>query len=60
MDFGSRISGFISSGGGGAAVTSVGLTMPPAFNVTNSPIIDSGTIDVTGAGLATQINVVII
>ena len=55
MSFGQRISGFIGGGGGaGGTVTSVGLTMPLAFNVTNSPVTNSGTIDVTGAGLATQ------
>jgi hypothetical protein len=35
-------------------VTSVGLTMPSAFTVTNSPITSSGTIAVTGAGTASQ------
>jgi hypothetical protein len=40
----------ISSGG----VTSVGLTMPSAFSVTNSPITSSGDIAVTGAGLVSQ------
>lgn len=35
-------------------VTSVGLTMPTAFNVANSPITSSGTINVTGAGLVSQ------
>jgi len=37
-----------------AGVTSVGLTMPPAFVVTNSPITSSGDIAVTGAGLVSQ------
>jgi hypothetical protein len=37
-----------------AAVTSVGLTMPSAFTVTNSPITSSGDIAVTGAGLVSQ------
>ena len=36
------------------AVTSVGLTMPSAFSVTNSPITSSGDIAVTGAGVASQ------
>ena len=36
------------------AVTSVGLSMPSAFNVANSPITSSGTLTVTGAGLASQ------
>jgi hypothetical protein len=35
-------------------VTSVGLTMPSAFTVASSPITSSGTIAVTGAGLASQ------
>ena len=37
-----------------AIVTSVGLTMPSAFSVTNSPITSSGDIAVTGAGLVSQ------
>ena len=37
-----------------SGVTSVGLSMPAAFTVTNSPITSSGTIAVTGAGLASQ------
>jgi hypothetical protein len=43
-----------SSGGGGGTVTSVGLTMPSAFTVTNSPITSSGDIAVTGAGAVSQ------
>lgn len=35
-------------------VTSVGLSMPPAFNVTNSPVTGSDTIAVTAAGLSSQ------
>ena len=35
-------------------VTSVGLTMPSAFSVTNSPITSSGNIAVSGAGLVSQ------
>ena len=38
----------------GGTVTSVGLTMPSAFSVSNSPIISSGDIAVTGAGVASQ------
>lgn len=38
----------------GGGVTSVGLTMPSAFTVTNSPITSSGDIAVTGAGLVSQ------
>jgi hypothetical protein len=36
------------------AVTSVGLTMPSAFNVTPSTITTTGTFAVTGAGLTSQ------
>jgi hypothetical protein len=43
-----------SSGGGSGTVTSVGLTMPSAFTVTNSPITSSGDIAVTGAGAVSQ------
>ena len=35
-------------------VTSVGLTMPSAFAVANSPVTSSGTLAVTGAGTADQ------
>jgi len=35
-------------------VTSVGLTMPSAFSVANSPITSSGTLAVTANGLASQ------
>ena len=35
-------------------LTSVGLSMPSAFTVSNSPLTSNGTIAVTGAGLATQ------
>ena len=44
------VDGLITSG----TVTSVGLTMPSAFSVTNSPITSSGDIAVTGAGLVSQ------
>ena len=37
-----------------SGVTSVGLSMPSAFTVTNSPVTSSGTLTVTGAGLANQ------
>ena len=40
--------------GSSSGVTSVGLTMPSAFTVTNSPITSSGDIAVTGAGLVSQ------
>jgi len=39
---------------GGGTVTSVGLTMPSAFTVTNSPITSSGDIAVTGSGAVSQ------
>jgi hypothetical protein len=35
-------------------VTSVGLTMPSAFSVANSPVTSSGTLAVTGAGTVSQ------
>jgi hypothetical protein len=35
-------------------VTSVGLSMPSAFTVTNSPVTSSGTLTVTGAGSVSQ------
>ncbi len=37
-------------GGGGAGLTSVGLSMPSAFTVTNSPLVANGTLAVSGAG----------
>lgn len=55
--FGNRTTGFFSAGSGGSGsgtVTSVGLTMPSAFNVSNSPITSSGDIGVTGAGTINQ------
>ena len=39
---------------GTGSVTSVGLTMPAAFNVANSPITTAGTLAVTGAGTVAQ------
>lgn len=42
----------ISTGSG--TVTSVGLSMPAAFNVTGSPITTSGTLAVTGTGTTNQ------
>jgi hypothetical protein len=39
---------------GTGSVTSVGLTMPSAFNVASSPITTNGTIAVTGAGTTAQ------
>jgi hypothetical protein len=35
-------------------LTSVGLSMPSAFTVTNSPLTANGTLSVTGAGIASQ------
>jgi hypothetical protein len=35
-------------------LTSVGITMPSAFTVSNSPLTSNGTIAITGAGLASQ------
>ena len=43
-----------SSPSSGGTVTSVGLKMPSAFNVANSPITTSGLLDVTGAGVVSQ------
>jgi hypothetical protein len=45
---------FLSDITGGGTVTSVGLTMPSAFKVTNSPITSSGDIAVTGDGAVSQ------
>lgn len=39
---------------GSGTVTSVGLTMPSAFSVANSPVTTSGTLDVTAIGTASQ------
>ena len=44
-----------SSVGSPGTVTSVGLSMPTAFSVTNSPITGSGTFSVTGAGTSSQV-----
>lgn len=44
----------LGGGGGGGTVTSVDLSMPPAFTVTNNPVTTSGTLTVTGAGLSSQ------
>jgi trimeric autotransporter adhesin len=38
----------------GGTVTSVGLSMPSAFTVSNSPVTGSGTLTVVGAGNTTQ------
>ena len=39
---------------GTGTVTSVGLTMPAAFSVANSPVTTAGTLAVTGAGTTSQ------
>jgi hypothetical protein len=41
-------------GAGVGSVTSVGLTMPVAFSVANSPITSAGTLEVTATGTASQ------
>lgn len=43
-----------SVGSGGSGLTSVGLSMPSAFTVTNSPLISNGTLNVIGAGTVLQ------
>jgi len=45
---------FITAADVPASVTSVGLTMPSAFSVANSPITSAGTLEVTGAGVVSQ------
>ena len=49
-----QILGRLPSGGGAGTVTSVGLSMPSAFNVTPSTITTSGIFNVTMPGLSTQ------
>lgn len=46
--------GTISSAASGGTVTSVGLTMPAAFAVANSPITSAGTLAVTAIGTSSQ------
>ena len=49
--------GFIGgggSGGGGGTLSSVGLSMPSAFSVTNSPLTSNGVLNVIGAGSSSQ------
>jgi len=48
------INPFITAADLPISVTSVGLTMPSAFNVANSPITSAGTLAVTGAGVVSQ------
>ena len=45
---------FITAADLPTTVTSVGLTMPSAFSVANSPITSAGTLAVTGAGVVSQ------
>ena len=45
---------YSGTSGGSGTVTSVGLTMPSAFSVANSPITSSGTLAVTASGTASQ------
>lgn len=47
-----KLNNYISTGGG--TVTSVALSMPAAFSVAGSPITDTGTFTVTGAGTSSQ------
>jgi hypothetical protein len=56
MGLGNTNQGFSGGGGGGSTscINSVGLTMPSAFNVCNSPLTCSGTINVCGAGATSQ------
>ena len=44
----------LQASSGAGTVTSVGLSMPSAFTVANSPITTAGTLAVTGAGSAAQ------
>lgn len=46
--------GTISAAASGGTVTSVGLTMPAAFAVANSPITSAGTLAVTAIGTSSQ------
>ena len=50
-DDGGGSAGWVEVGGG---VTSVGLSMPAAFTVANSPVTSTGTLTVTGAGTTSQ------
>lgn len=47
-------SGTVTASWTDLGLTSVGLSMPSAFTVTNSPLTSNGTIAVTGAGVASQ------
>ena len=39
---------------GGGGITSIGLSMPPAYSVPNSPLIADGTLNVVANGVASQ------
>jgi hypothetical protein len=54
IDNGSGTITISAEGGGEGTVQSVALSMPPAFDVTGSPITESGEFQVTGAGDSTQ------
>lgn len=43
-----------SIGAGGSGLTSVGISMPSGFTVTNSPLTSNGTIAISGAGTTLQ------
>jgi hypothetical protein len=45
---------WVNSTPAAGGVTSVGLSMPPAFSVAGSPVTGAGTLAVSAAGLATQ------
>lgn len=45
---------YIQIGGSSAALASIGLTMPSAFDVANSPLTADGTLAVTANGVASQ------
>jgi hypothetical protein len=51
---GNNVTVTIAGGGGSGTVTSVGLIMPDAFSVSNSPITDNGDITVSAVGLSSQ------
>lgn len=51
---GDTITASWSDSGGGGGISSIGLTMPAAFTVTNSPLTADGTIAVSAAGDASQ------
>jgi hypothetical protein len=45
----------ICASGGGGGLTSVGLSMPSAFSVSNSPLTSNGSISVSGSGNSCQL-----